>query len=69
MDMQHFLRRLPAELAATFEPEQLAAIELHFAMRHRARHALDWRWRLRVPGLSGMRCYLVLLAGCDRCAG
>jgi hypothetical protein len=60
-----FLDRLPPSLAATFAPEQLAAVELHFAMRHRTRHAIDWRRRIRLPFL---RAYIVLLAGADRAA-
>ena len=60
-----FLARLPAALAARFDAEQLAAVELHFGMRHRTRHAIDIRRRLRLPFL---RCYVVLLAGRDRVA-
>jgi hypothetical protein len=63
--MARFLARLPPPLAASFAPEQLAAIELHFGMRHRARHAIDWRRRVRLPFL---RAYVVLLAGRDRTA-
>ena len=60
-----FLKRLPAALAARFDAEQLAAVELHFGMRHRTRHAIDFRRRLRLPFL---RCYVVLLAGRERAA-
>jgi hypothetical protein len=60
-----FLARLPAALAARFDAEQLAAVELHFGMRHRTRHAIDIRRRLRLPFL---RCYVVLLAGRERAA-
>jgi hypothetical protein len=63
--MARFLERLPPALAASFVPEQLAAVELHFAMRHRARHAIDWRRRIRLPFV---RAYVVLLAGRDRAA-
>ncbi len=62
-DMSRFLARLPPALAARFSPEQLAAVQLHFAMRSRVRHAIDWRWRLRVAGL---RAYVVVLAGRER---
>lgn len=58
-----FLARLPDELAASFSHDQLAAIELHFAMRYRVDHAINWRFRF---GLAGLRSYVVVLAGRDR---
>ena len=64
-EITSFLARLPAALAARFDAEQLAAVELHFGMRHRTRHAIDIRRRLRLPFL---RCYVVLLAGRERAA-
>jgi hypothetical protein len=64
-DIASFLARLPAALAARFDAEQLAAVELHFGMRHRTCHAIDIRHRLRLPFL---RCYVVLLAGRERAA-
>ena len=64
-EIPRFLARLPTTLAARFDAEQLAAVELHFAMRHRMRHAIDIRRRLRLPFL---RCYVVLLAGRERAA-
>jgi hypothetical protein len=64
-DMTRFRARLPPALAASFAPEQLAAVELHFGMRHRTAHAIDWRRRIRLPFL---RAYVVLLAGRDRAA-
>ncbi|HVE22916.1 MAG TPA: hypothetical protein VNC39_13155 [Acidocella sp.] len=64
-DLTSFLARLPATLAARFDAEQLEAVELHFGMRHRTRHAIDFRRRLRLPFL---RCYVVLLAGRERAA-
>ncbi len=57
-----FLARLPADLAASFSARQLAAIELHFGMRHRVGHAVDWRRRFRLPFAN---IYIVLLAGAD----
>jgi hypothetical protein len=57
-----FLARLRPDLAASFTPDQLAAVERHFAMRHRVRHAIDWRRHIRLPFLSG---YVILLAGRD----
>jgi hypothetical protein len=62
-DITRFLARLPTALAARFDAEQLAAVELHFGMRHRTHHAIDIR--LRLPFL---RCYVVLLAGRERAA-
>jgi hypothetical protein len=58
--LARFLARLTPELAQSFSPAQLAAIELHFGMRHRAAHAIDWRRRLNLPFA---RVYVVLLAG------
>jgi hypothetical protein len=62
-DISRFLARLRPELAASFSPEQLAAVELHFAMRSRVAHAIDWRKRL---GFGRLRGYVVVLAGCER---
>jgi hypothetical protein len=62
-DMSRFLTRLPPKLAASFTSAQLAAVELHFAMRHRAAHAIDWRRRIH---LGALRAYVVVLAGRDR---
>jgi hypothetical protein len=58
--IETFLARLPGELAASFSPAQLEAVELHFAMRHRPRHAIDWRRRVTLPFA---RFYVVFLAG------
>jgi hypothetical protein len=58
-----FLVRLQPELAASFSREQLAAVEMHFGMRYRMDHLIDWRTRIRLPFL---RLYLVILAGPDR---
>ncbi len=61
--MLRFLRRLNPELAASFNSEQLAAVEMHFGMRYRMRHAVDWRTRIRLPFVQ---LYFVVLAGKDR---
>jgi hypothetical protein len=61
--MERFLARLPAELAGSFSTAQLEAVELHFAMRHRPAHAIDWRRRVR---LGFARFYVVVLAGRER---
>jgi hypothetical protein len=58
--MDRFLQRLPLQLAESFTPEQLQAIELHFGMRYRVRHGIDWRTRI---GLPFAKFYFVLLAG------
>jgi hypothetical protein len=58
--MARFMARMRPALAASFTPEQLAAVELHFAMRNRAAHAIDWR---RQFGLGVLRGYVVVLAG------
>lgn len=63
LDMNRFLARLPPDLAARFDQEQLAAVALHFAMRHSKNHVIDWRKRIRLPFLRG---YLVVLAGRER---
>lgn len=65
-DMARFVARLEPGLAASFSPDQLAAVELHFAMRNRVAHTLDWRQRLC---LGASRFYVVLLAGRELRAG
>ncbi len=61
--LARFLARLPNDLAASFSADQLAAIELHFAMRYRVDHAINWRLRF---GPARLRSYIVVLAGRDR---
>jgi hypothetical protein len=51
---------LPPEVAASFTTPQLDAVDLHFGMRHRVDHAINWRRRI---GLPFMKFYLVVLAG------
>jgi hypothetical protein len=58
-----FLARLPRELAASFSPEQLEAVQCVFGMRYAMEHAIDMRRTLRLPW---GRYYIVLLAGRDR---
>jgi hypothetical protein len=65
-DMSRFLVRIGPALAASFTPEQLAAVELHFAMRNRTDHMIDWRKRI---GVGGLRGYVVVLAGRERVGG
>jgi hypothetical protein len=61
--IERFLSRLPVELAASFSAAQLEAVELHFGMRYRPRHAVDWRRRV---GLGVLRFYVIVLAGRER---
>ncbi|HQT40227.1 MAG TPA: hypothetical protein PK231_12420, partial [Acidocella sp.] len=55
-----FLSRIEPELAQSFTPAQREAIDLHFGMRYRVRHLIDWRRRILFPF---SRFYIVLLAG------
>lgn len=57
-----FLRRVPAELRASFTQDQLTAIQHAFGMRYTMDHALDIRRHVRLPWA---RYYLVLLCGRD----
>ena len=61
--MLRFLDRLTPELADSFTSEQLAAVEMHFGMRYRVAHVIDWRTRIRLPFV---KLYFVILAGHDR---
>jgi hypothetical protein len=56
--LARFLERLPPVLAASFTPEQLEAINWHFAMRYRTTHIIDYRGRC-------LGFYLVFFAGRD----
>ena len=58
-----FLARIPAELAKSFTPDQLAAIQRAFGTRYAMEHAVDVR---RTVTLPWGRFYLVLLGGKDR---
>ncbi len=55
-----FLSRIEPEVAQSFTCAQREAITLHFGMRYRARHLIDWRRRILLPF---SRFYIVLLAG------
>jgi hypothetical protein len=57
-----FLARMPADVAASFTPAQLQAVERAFGMRYAVAHAIDLRRRIRLPW---GRYYLVLLFGRD----
>lgn len=58
-----FLTMLSRDLASSFSDAQLRAIDLHFGMRHRSHHTIDWRWR---AGFARLRLYVVILVGRDR---
>ncbi len=58
-----FLARVPREVAASFTPAQLQAVQRAFGMRYVMEHAIDQRRTLHLPW---GRYYLVLLAGRDR---
>ena len=60
---RRFLARVPPEVAATFSPDQLAAVQRAFGMRYAVEHAIDLRRSVPMPW---GRYYLVLLAGRDR---
>ncbi|MDR3519975.1 MAG: hypothetical protein P4L54_00015 [Acidocella sp.] len=55
-----FLSRIEPELAQSFTQAQREAINLHFGMRYRSQHLIDWRRRILFPF---SRFYIVLLAG------
>jgi hypothetical protein len=57
-----FLARIPREVASSFTPAQLRAVQRAFGMRYAVDHAVDLRRTLRLPW---GRYYLVLLAGRD----
>jgi hypothetical protein len=64
--LRQFLDRIGPDAAASFTPAQCEAIELHFGMRYRVDHAIDWRQRIRLPFA---KFYVVLLAGKENRAG
>ena len=60
---RRFLARIPPEVAATFSPEQLRAVQRVFGMRYAQEHTVDVRRSVPLPW---GRYYLVFLAGRDR---
>jgi hypothetical protein len=58
-----FLARVPPDVAASFSPTQLAAVQRAFGMRYAMQHAVDVRRTLYLPW---GRYYVVLLGGKDR---
>src|SRR5437763_11016284 len=61
--IRRFLARVPPDVAGTFSPAQLAAVQRAFGMRYAVDHAVDLRRSLRLPW---GRYYFVLLFGRDR---
>ena len=58
-----FLGGMPRDVADSFTPEQLAAVQRAFGMRYAAPHDVDLR---RSVGVLGRRFYVVLLMGRER---
>jgi hypothetical protein len=61
--LSRFLGGLPRDVADSFTPEQLAAVQRAFGMRYAQPHAIDLRRTVRV---LGRRMYVVLLVGRER---
>jgi len=61
--LARFLVGMSPDLADTFTPEQLAAVQRAFGMRYTRGHAVDLRRSLR---LLRRRFYVVLLIGRER---
>lgn len=61
--LSRFLASIPRDVAGSFTPDQLAAVQRAFGMRFTVDHALDIRRSLRLPW---GRFYLVLLFGRER---
>jgi hypothetical protein len=62
--LDHYFRRLDPEVAASFSAEQRDAIAAMFGARGFARHAVEVRRSVPLPG--GWRLYLVFLLGRER---
>ena len=61
--LEDFFGRIPRDVAAGFTDDQLLAIKMAFAARHRGAHAIDLRISIPTPL---RRIYIVLLAGTER---
>jgi hypothetical protein len=61
--LDRFLGGMPRDVADSFTPEQLLAVQRAFGMRYAVTHAVDLRRSVR---LLGRRFYVVLLCGRDR---
>ncbi len=61
--IRRFLGGMPQDMADSFTPDQLQAVQRAFGMRYATEHAVDVRRRV---GLLGRRFYVVLLVGRER---
>jgi hypothetical protein len=61
--LSRFLGGMPRDLADSFTPDQLEAVQLAFGMRYVQSHAVDVRQTFR---LLGRKFYIVLLIGQER---
>jgi hypothetical protein len=61
--ISRFLARVPPDVAASFSPTQLTAVQRAFGMRYVMDHAVDMRRTLHLPW---GRYYVVLLGGKDQ---
>ncbi len=62
--VDHYFKRLDPEVAASFTEAQREAIQTMFGARELAKHAVELRRSVPLPG--GRRFYLVLLLGRER---
>jgi hypothetical protein len=62
--LDHYLKRLDPDVADSFSEEQKRAIWTLFGARGIAKHAIELRRALPLPG--GRRFYMVLLCGRER---
>ena len=62
--LEHYFKRLDPEVAASFTEAQREAIQTMFGARELAKHAVELRRSVPLPG--GRRFYLVFLLGRER---
>ncbi len=62
--LDHYLKRLDPEVANSFSEEQKRAIWTLFGARGIAKHAIEVRRSLPLPGRQ--RFYMVFLCGCEQ---
>jgi hypothetical protein len=61
--IRRFLGGMPRDMADSFTPDQLQAVQRAFGMRYATDHTVDMRRRV---GLLGRKFYVVLLVGRER---
>jgi hypothetical protein len=61
--IRRFLGGMPRDMADSFTPDQLQAVQRAFGMRYATEHTVDVRRRV---GLLGRKFYVVLLIGGER---